>query len=847
MLALLDSYILLPVLLRKRIMQIILSAIIILSSQGTLDSYNLYIDSLYLETLYADSMTDLQFPALIETPAGSCSCLAGFRGGTSLFYPKKSWKIELSDPGIMNASYILLDAQYRDKSFMRNVLGLMLSGKLGFSAPRTEHVEFYINDVYYGVYVHVERIDDYFFDRNNIGYGPLFKSVDHLGRLVWQPCDTLGTSGFEAKRGSDEYLPLVRSLIDKVNLRLPLSFNIADFLSSAAISLAIRDEDSITKNYFLHLTPDSIWGYYPWDRDASFGNTWNGTYQPEWIEDESMYCFTISPLLTTLFFNSENRTMFEGYLLQTASIMEDELPSVIDSIYTEIRESVYADTMKQGSNEDFDESVEVLRNAIIERAEFIPSIATPSIPLEVKSMTISPWNLQPGVNPDLITVTVEFEQPPYFAAVNWWGNGSSVQYSYLIKSDSSDCVWSRTIAFPADMNNMKFAVVYFTQTDHATFYYPFYSFPTSPERRVCAPTARRSDYPIHTDDLEILNPVRYTSFLWSIPIVNASSTTQDLSFYGFQAGSARLFAPEDAFLLPGDTLYLTNHTELLEVILPGRMVFGDLALDSPAGTEFRILDPSWATAHSMTLGNETQQGESNLSVILSEICFDGECGDWIELCNIGPQIADISGDFIIDGSRHFCAIPGNVTIKPGDFLVICKSYDDFSEVYGPDLNVIQALDFGLNDTTDGISLVHEDNLVFSVMYESPEWPLDKAILALTLPGMPIEAPSSWKGVNLPGTPGRPNPGWPAIFFEPRIDNLWPNPVFSSLNLEYSISASGEILIYDISGRLMVNPAFLENLEGTFSYDFPVTFRPGVYFVVIKSMGTTTSRKFVILR
>lgn len=834
-------------------MQIVLSAIFLLSSQGALDSYHLYMDQDHLDSLYADSMTDLQFPAFVETPMGACSCSAGFRGGTSLEYPKKSWKIELQDPALLNASHILLDAHYRDHSLMRNILGLMLSAELGFPVPRTEHVEFYINDIYYGVYVQVERIDEYFYIRNNLGYGPLFKAIDHLGRFVWQPCDTLGTTGFEAERGSDEYLPLVRSLVDKVNLRSPLSLNIEDFISNAAISLAIRDEDAIIKNFYLHFTPGGIWRYYPWDRDASFGNNWEGQYDPDWIEDSSMYCFTISSLLTSLFLDSPNRTMFEDYMLEIAEIMENDLAAVIDSIYFEIRESVYADTMKQGTNADFDQAVEVLRSSIEERADFLPEIAEAPVPLEVESMTLSQWDFQLGGSTDSVTVTVQFEQPPHHASVNWWSERGIVHYSALTQVGTSGCVWSGTIAFPPEEDHIKFTIVYFVETgaDLAVFYYPFYSFPTFSTRRICAPTARRSEYTAHHEDLEILDPIRYTSFLWSIPIVNTSIVLQDISFYGFQTGDppARLFAPDGASIPPGDTLYLTNSEELLSCMLPGDNIFGNLVLDSPAGTELRILDPSWATARVMTLGDEVQAGESNVPVILSEICYSGEGGDWIELFNPGINRADISGFLIVDGQNHMSILPQGLLINPKDYLIICESYDSFKSVYEQDIDVIQGIDFGLNDVMDGVSLLDEDEPVFSVMYDNKTWPIsDDCVLSLISPRLPLAAASSWEGVELPGTPGAPNPGWPVILINPLIESLRPNPVLSSFSLDYIIpNLPGEALVYDISGRLVLQPQTLELFEGTLSCELPAALRPGVYFAVIRSAGCMASRKFILLR
>jgi hypothetical protein len=251
---------------------------------------------------------------------------------------------------------------------------------------------------------------------------------------------------------------------------------------------------------------------------------------------------------------------------------------------------------------------------------------------------------------------------------------------------------------------------------------------------------------------------------------------------------------------------------------------------------------------SILLGDEVQCFESNTSVILSEICYSGEGGDWIELFNIGLRIADISEDILIDGMQHSCIIPDNVIIEPGECLVICESYDYFYLVYGPDIPAIQAMNFGLNNNMDGVSLMHEDELVFSVMYDRATWPMDGDILSLISPRLPIEDPYSWESVEMPGTPGAPNPGWPTNLFEPRIETMWPNPVSSSFSLDYIIpGVPGEMLLYDISGRLVMQPQTLESFEGTFSCELPITLRPGVYFAVVRSRGAFASRKFVLLR
>ncbi len=835
-------------------MQIILGAILILSTQGSLDSYHLQIDPLLLDSLYSDPFADYQLPAFIETEAGACSCLAGFRGGSSLWEPKLSWKIELFDPSIVNASHILLDSHYRDLSLMRNALGLLLSSKLGRPTPYTEHVEFYINGEYYGVYVQVERIDEYFFNRIGIGNGPVFKSVDHLGRFAWQPSDTLGTTGFEAKRGSEEYLYLVRQLIDAVNLFSPLSFNIEDFIANAAVSLAINDTDAISKNYYLHYTPGSEWRYYPWDRDATFGNSWNGVYDPNWIDITTMYCFRISAMASRLLLQNEYRDMFEGYILQTGEIMRYELPGIIDSIYVEIRESVYADPLKQGSNEDFDEAVAVLRGAVTERGAFLPEIARGHLPLEVVSMNLSEWEFEPGGNSDSVKVSIEYTLPVDYIRLIDWSDDDNYNNWFMNQDDPSGYCWSRTIPFPSYRTHMKFSVIAGSTAEggvcHSPFYYPLYAPPTSVSRRVCGPTARRSIYSFDPGKFEVLAPVRYTIFLWDLPLINTSRFPQDISFCGFQAGNppARLFAPEQTIIEPGDTLHLTNNSELLSQLMPRNTVLGNLSLTSPSNTEFLLMYPSWQTALTVTVKEEVNCNESSSTVILSEICFDGDSGDWIEFFNISLFRADISECILIDGQSNESRLPANTIINPGSFLVVCENEESFRSVNGYNIDVIEIMDFGYNNEKDGVSLLENDKLIFSVMYDSGSWPLENNhVLSLKSPELSLVNSSSWQPIELPGTPGGPNPGWPTIIIPPVIEILWPNPVSTSFNLDYIIpSIPGELLLYDISGRLVHQSQSLNDFEGTFSCDLPAFLSPGIYFAVVRSRGATASRKFVLL-
>ncbi|MBD3278686.1 MAG: T9SS type A sorting domain-containing protein [Candidatus Aegiribacteria sp.] len=832
-------------------MNLVFSAILLLSCQGELDSYHLQIDTVYLDTLYEYPLEDLQFPAFVETPAGACSCLAGFRGGTSLLEPKKSWKLILEDTTLLDCYHVLLDAQYRDRTFMRNALGLRMSREMGLPAPLTEHVKLYINGAYFGVYVKVERIDRYFYTRNDLPEGYLFKSESHLGRMVWQPCDTIGTAGFEAERGSDEELYLIRSLIDRVNLDGQHEVNSNDFLTNAAISMAILDADAITKNYYIHYMPGGSWRIYPWDRDATFGNRWNGEYQPGWEEESNLFCFSLSPLLNLFLRDELYRQLYNQRLIQIAEIMANEYPGMIDSIYYEIQESVYDDTLKNGTNQDFEEAVATLRQDVIERAEYLPSIADVASPIEVVSQDLSQWNIQPD-RYGTVTLTVEFKNPPSNAKVYFWSDYGEVESSQLSPVGTPANCWTGTFTVPEEEDHIRFSVNYHISTPQgsAGYFYPTYGYPLIASQRICSPTVRVSSFPVHHQDLDPQKPVRFSSFLWALPLVNRSGIPLDMSFYGIQTGNppARMFFPESTYIDPGDTIFVTNDRELLKVMMSAEEnIFGNLVTDSISGTKLRIIAPSWETVSFITLQPEQPCMDTSRCLVLSEICFSGPSGDWFELFNNSINRIDLSEFLVVDGNGNRCTLPAGLCIEPGEFCVICSCYDEFYSYFGSEPTVIQAINFGLNNESDGISMFLDDKKVFSILYDDVFWPLEEDLIYLSHPEVPFEFPSSWESSDLPGTPGKPNPGWPRISYEPVLRLQSPNPTDGELEFEYALPEQGNYAIYDLTGRKVLQGERFTNLQGTESIELPQLIRSGMYFLVVQSGGRFTSSKFLLIR
>ena len=90
------------------------------------------------------------------------------RGQSSAMFPKPGYSVEVRDDkgegmdvsmfGLPPADDWVFHGPYVDKSMLRNALAYWLFRQAGRYAPRTKHFDLYINGVYRGVYVMVEKI-----------------------------------------------------------------------------------------------------------------------------------------------------------------------------------------------------------------------------------------------------------------------------------------------------------------------------------------------------------------------------------------------------------------------------------------------------------------------------------------------------------------------------------------------------------------------------------------------------------------------------------------------------------------------------------------------------------------
>jgi len=222
------------------------------------------------------------------------------RGNTSRHAQKKSFQVALNTyaPGRRwyGVEKIDLNGEHNDPTVSRSKICWDLLRAVGVPAPRSSHVELYINNEYFGLYANVEHIDEEFV-KTRFG-----KNDGNLYKCLW-PADLkyLGTDPekYKLKSGNrrvyelktneetDDYSDLAH-FIDILN-RTPivdLPCELEDVLNVHTLLLCIAfdvlsgnwDDPFYNKNNFFlyHNSANGLFEYIPYDLDNTFGIDWFG-------------------------------------------------------------------------------------------------------------------------------------------------------------------------------------------------------------------------------------------------------------------------------------------------------------------------------------------------------------------------------------------------------------------------------------------------------------------------------------------------------------------------------------------------------------------------------------------
>ncbi|UCG58681.1 MAG: lamin tail domain-containing protein [Phycisphaerales bacterium] len=283
------------------------------------------------------------------------------RGGTSAWLEKKNHKFIFNEgyhfrfaPDQVRVQEANINAGYADTSYMREKLSQDLLRDSGVPSCYTYHMRVQQNGAFHSLGIFVEQVDRRFLERHGLkADGPLYKAA--LNQTLFD-----NAYDFELKNNSD-YVPMV-DLVSGLNLSGTAlrdyifdNLNIPEVISYLATSVIVGETDHGHKNYYMHLDEHKgEWYVFPWDRDLSWGNVWQGTYI---VTNTSVLYGSNNRLFRAIYNTPQARTMFlrrlrtlMDELLEPAAVPvpERKLESRIGSLQSVIRTEANLDRARWG-------------------------------------------------------------------------------------------------------------------------------------------------------------------------------------------------------------------------------------------------------------------------------------------------------------------------------------------------------------------------------------------------------------------------------------------------------------------------------------------------------------------
>jgi spore coat protein CotH len=305
------------------------------------------------------------------------------RGSGSRSETKPGLRVDMNryrnDQRFLGLNAIVLDNVVQDISFVRERLSYMIFEAMNLPAPRQTFARLFVNDRYWGVYSVVEEINKDFLRRR------LGEDTGWLYEYKWARdyyYDYLGDDPdvylerFEPKtRESNPQAGALRDFLRFINQSSDAEFrerigefiNVNDYLRFVAVEAYLAESDG-------QLGDEGANNFYVYKMAAGNPFVWIA-----WDKDVTMHQFERSILANAeknvlfrrLIAHPPNREIFLAAVEEAASKaggVGGALVQALDFAYTQIRAAVHLDPNAPHPGQEFDESIEGLREFLELRA-----------------------------------------------------------------------------------------------------------------------------------------------------------------------------------------------------------------------------------------------------------------------------------------------------------------------------------------------------------------------------------------------------------------------------------------------------------------------------------------------
>ena len=338
---------------------------------------DVFMDPDSLEIMFNDLFTETEYTALFVFNDGTSvdtveNVGIRVRGNTSQSSAKKSFKISFNTfkPGrdFDGFEKLHLNGEHNDPSVIRSKLYWDVYKSIGVPGPRANHVDFYINGRYFGLYMNVEVIDENFV-KSRFGNkdGNLYKCLwpADLNYISDNPDDykfeAAGRRTYELQTNTaaddytdlSDFISLLKFTSDAdLPAALEKQFNVNSFLRTYATDAASGNWDDYFYNqnnfYLYHNSETGKFEFISYDTDNTFGIDWFGI---DWGTKDiyQWYNSGLNLLLQQRVWGIPeyvNRYTFFMKQLQSGLMDTTNMFPKIDSIFNLIHASAEADSFR---------------------------------------------------------------------------------------------------------------------------------------------------------------------------------------------------------------------------------------------------------------------------------------------------------------------------------------------------------------------------------------------------------------------------------------------------------------------------------------------------------------------
>lgn len=328
-----------------------------------------------------------------------------FKGESSYDYTKtrkKSFKISFNKfdkkGKLEGIKRISLNNNFKDPTMMREKLMLDFYREQGLPAQRSAYAKLYINDVYWGLYLLVEEINDQFLTHNfgndtgNLYMGEPNPTLKYLGESKNDYIRKYKQKNNRKKDSSwSDLLTLIETVNDTASAPAAYAANLDkhldtdNMLKAWAINNLFVNVDAYNMlyphNFYLYYNiPEGRFKWISYDFNYGFA-AWNPKLSLQQVYELDIF-YVKEPVRElplawhVLKRNEQYRSVYKAKMQELAEkhFTPELMSAKIDKLASLIRQDVYQDTMKMYTNEEFDHNLDRDLGDVLDPGAFVPGL-----------------------------------------------------------------------------------------------------------------------------------------------------------------------------------------------------------------------------------------------------------------------------------------------------------------------------------------------------------------------------------------------------------------------------------------------------------------------------------------